>query len=89
MPKCVVCQSILPPDFLVETEDGLAQKCIFCVRGKDTIEYFSESEQKAMKTTKTETAKEYLEYLKEISDLPNVKDILDAIKERGETHILT
>jgi hypothetical protein len=89
MPKCIVCNSILPPEFLDDTPDGLAKKCLFCTKGSDSIEYFSESEQRTLKTTKAETVKEYQELLKELSEIPNVKDILDVIKERGNSHILT
>jgi hypothetical protein len=85
MSQCVVCKSLLPPNFLTLTEDGAAHKCLFCIRGTDTIEYFSESEGRTMKTTKAETIKEYSEFLKELSETPNIKDILDAIKERGES----
>ena len=89
MPRCVVCQAVLPPDFLDKTEDGLAQKCIFCRKGTDTIEYFSETERTMTKTTKAETVKEYTEFLKEVSEMSNVKDILDAIKEKGDAPMLT
>lgn len=89
MPKCVVCQTVLPPEFLTPTEDELAKKCLFCIRGMDTIEYFSETENKQMKATKTETSREYKEFLNELSDIPNVKDILDIIKEKKSGIILT
>lgn len=84
MPKCVVCQSLLPPEFLEPTDDGLAKKCLFCIRGTDSIEYFSESKNSMQTTTKTETIKEYDEFLKETSDIPNVKNIIEAIKNRNE-----
>jgi len=89
MPKCVVCMALLPPDFLELTEDGLAKKCVFCTRGMDTIEYYSDIEQKQLKTTKADIIKEYVMFLNEISDIPNVADILDAIKEKGSGIILT
>jgi hypothetical protein len=89
MPVCVVCKSVLPPDYLVLTEDALAKKCIFCTRGTDTIEYFSESEGTQKKTTKSEAIREYVEFLKEVSSIPNVADILDAIKDKKSGIILT
>jgi hypothetical protein len=88
MPKCIVCSSSLPPDFLTLTDDGLAQKCLFCIKGTDSIEYFSESEGRTMTVTKNETIKEYVEFLRELSDIPNVKDVIDAIKERGEKNFI-
>jgi len=88
MPKCVVCQSLLPPDFLEETDDGLAAKCLFCTKGADTIEYFSESEKTTKKVTKSEIAQEYQEFLKEVSEMPSIKAITDAIKDRGDSGVI-
>jgi hypothetical protein len=88
MPKCVVCQSLLPPDFLEKTEDNLAAKCLFCNNGNDTIEYFSESEKTTKKVTKSEIVQEYQEFLKEVSEMPSIKAITDAIKERGDSGVI-
>jgi len=82
MPKCVVCNVILPPEFLDPTEDKKAKKCIFCTRGIDSISYFSKSRREQMITTKAEIIKEYDIFLEEISKIPNVEDIIDAIKNR-------
>jgi len=82
MPKCIVCDALLPPDFLSPTDDGLAKKCLFCIRGTDILEYYSEAEDQQKKTTKAEIINEYVILLKEISDMPNVTDILDALKEK-------
>jgi hypothetical protein len=88
MGKCVNCSSLLPPEFLEPTEDKLAKKCIFCTKGSDTIEYFSETENKQVKTTKAEIIREYIEFLNEISSMPHVSDILDIIKEKGRGIVL-
>ena len=82
MPKCVNCGNLLPPDFLELTDDGLAKKCVFCIRGVNEIEYFSESENRNLTTTKTEIMNEYQEFLKELDEMPSISSILDAIKDR-------
>ena len=83
MPKCIVCKSMLPPNFLITTDDGLAKKCIFCDRGVDSVEYFSSAENKPTTTTKQQTIKEYAEFLKELNDMDSISNIMDAVKEKS------
>ncbi len=83
MPKCIVCDALLPPEFLEVTPDGKARKCVFCTRNTETIRYFSQKENKEIETTKPETIKEYIEFLKELSRVPTVGGIVDVLKSKG------
>ncbi len=89
MPKCVVCNEMLPPEFMKEIPNAKPQRCLFCERGINSISYFSKSEGTKKTTTKAETIREYKEFLQEVSEISNVKDIIEAVRNRStEEHIV-
>lgn len=88
MPRCDNCKTMLPPDFLTDTDDGLGKKCLFCNRFSSTIEYFSESENKTLTVNKADIEREYQEFLREISSLPSINDIVDSIKNKEKSSIV-
>ena len=73
MPRCVVCNALLPSK--VFPEDDIIKKCVFCIRGQDTFEHGNIDEGFEI-YNKKEMEKEYLQYLNEMSRKPNIAKIL-------------
>lgn len=70
MPKCVKCDKMIPPQFLVQLPDHDepdALQCIFCKLDKDSIKLRTGGTY-----TKAECIKEYEIFLKKLAEKRNI-----------------
>lgn len=84
--RCVLCKDLFPPGYTNITEDGKANKCLFCERETDSI-VLTTPETGTMQITKKKIVDDYLKYLKQVAENPNIKkmvidDVVEKIKEQ-------
>ena len=87
MGKCVQCNDMFPPHFMVDIEDEKAdpknppQKCAFCYLDKKEVTLVFEENGKEEVISKEEAKKRYRIFLKKLYESKNIQDILDRRSE--------
>ena len=74
--KCIVCGEFVPPGFSEKTDDGKADKCVFCIRGTTIIENIHPTTFHKTVITKIETVNAYKEHIDNLKKRKNVTKFL-------------
>ena len=92
MPKCVQCEGMFPPHFMVDIEieevkEDPPQKCAFCYLDRKDVTMVNDETKEEEVITKEEAKKRYEIFLKRLSQTRNIAKILKG--ESSNRLILT
>jgi hypothetical protein len=82
MGKCVQCEEMFPPHFMVDLEEKKdpPQKCAYCYLDKKEVTMVNEETGKEEKVSKKEAINRYNIFLKRLYETKNIQDVLQKQK---------
>jgi len=86
MGKCVQCEEMFPPHFMVDMEERKdpPQKCAYCHLDKKEVTMVNDETGVEEKLSKKEAIKRYKIFLKRLYESKNIQD---ALKNQSSQHI--
>ena len=84
MGKCVQCEGMFPPHFMVDLEKKKdpPQKCAYCYLDKKEVTMVNDETGKEEKVSKKEAIKRYNIFLKRLYETKNIQDVLQKQKSQ-------